>query len=192
MKLAAALLTTALLFTACRSTRPSGSPVTPLTATTAEEAMSQLRERRAEFRGMKSLMRVRATVNGKTQSFRAQLIVHDAQRMELIAYTPVGTTALKMKAEGDRVTTDPAVAPESFAFLRETGLTPAQMGMLLLGIPPADDERLDFAPGGLVSASPGRLTVQFDPPSFPARRVLVTSDNGDRIEIEHEEVVREN
>jgi hypothetical protein len=43
---------------------------------------------------MRSLMRVRATTNGKTQSFRAALRC-DERRMELIAYTPVGTTALR-------------------------------------------------------------------------------------------------
>ncbi|HUR82176.1 MAG TPA: DUF3261 domain-containing protein, partial [Thermoanaerobaculia bacterium] len=120
------------LIAGCRTGRPSGTPVASLTGDPAVE-LARVRE---SFGGMRSLMRVRARVNGKTQSFRAQLIVHDAQRMELIAYTPVGTTAMKMKADGDRITTDPAVAPESFAFLRQTGLTPAQMGMLLLGIPP--------------------------------------------------------
>ena len=181
-----------LLLTACRSTRPTGSPVAPLTAGTVEEAQAQLREQRANFRGMKSLMRVRATANGKTQSFRAQLIVHDAQRMELIAYTPVGTTALKMKAEGDRVTSEPPVSPEAFAFLRRAGITPAETAMLILGLPPRDDVPVSFAVSGIARATAGGITADFDPPSFPARRVVITTDNGDRIEIEHDEVVREN
>ena len=176
---------------ACRTGRPDGEPVAPLVAATPEAAEEELRARRASFRGMRSLMRVRATTNGKTQSFRAQLAVHDARRMELVAYTPVGTTALKLKANGDDVVSDPVVAPEAFAFLRETGLTPAETGMLLLGLPPNADVRLDFAATGIVSASAGRLTAQFDPPSFPAKRVVVTAGD-DRIEIEHVEVVREN
>jgi hypothetical protein len=139
---------------------------------------------------MRSLMRVRATTNGRTQSFRAQLIVHDAQRMELIAYTPVGTTALKMKADGDRITTDPPVAPDAFAFLRSAGMTPAETGMLLLGIPPRDDVQVDVRPSGLGSATAGGISVVYDPPAFPARHVIVTRGE-DRIEIEHEEVVRE-
>ena len=175
----------------CTSTRPSGAPVAPLTASTSEEAMQQLREQRAAFRGMRSLMRVRATTKGKTQSFRAQLAVHDAQRMELIAYTPVGTTALKLKANGNDVVSDPQVAPEAFAFLRDNGLTPAETGMLVLGLPPRDDLRVEFASTGLASASSDRVTVQFEPPSFPAKRVVVTIGN-DRVEIEHVEVVREN
>jgi len=140
---------------------------------------------------MHSMMRVRATTNGKTQSFRAQLTVHDARRMELVAYTPVGTTAMKMKADGQSITTDPEVAPSSFDFLRDAGLTPAETGMLLLGLPPHDDLRLDYGPMGLVSASAGEMTIQFDPPSYPPTRVIVTNGD-DRIEIVHEEVVREN
>lgn len=191
MKKVAAVVLAAALLASCRTARPAGAPVAPLTAPTADEAMQQLRARRASFDGMRSLMRIRATVNGRTQSFRAQLAVHDAQRMELIAYTPVGTTAMTMKADGHRITTDPPAAPESFAFLRDAGLTPAETAMLLLGLPPRDDMTIDYAPGGLASASAGKMTVQFEPPSFPASRVVITSGE-DRIEITHDEVVREN
>lgn len=174
----------------CRSTRPVGTPVPPLTATSTDDALMQLRERRANFRGMRSLMRVRATTNGKTQSFRAQLVVHDAQRMELIAYTPVGTTALKMSANGDQVTTDPEVPPGSFDFLRGAGLTPAETGMLLLGLPPFDEISVVAAPTGLVEVTAGGMTAEFDPPVFPAKHVVITR-GADRIEIEHLEVVQE-
>jgi hypothetical protein len=179
-----ALLAIAALTAACRTGHPDGTPVAPLTASTADEAIAQLRARRASFHGMRSLMRVRATTAGKTQSFRAQLIVQDAQRMELIAYTPVGTTAFTMKADGDRITTDPEVAPASFDFLRATGLTPAETGMLLLGIPPRDDVRISAGPAGLISASAGGIDVTFDPPAFPAKSLVITR-GGDRVEIEH-------
>ncbi len=187
MTLRGAILGIALLAVSCRTGRPAGTPVAPLTG----DPVVELARVRESFRGMRSLMRVRAFVNGKTQSFRAQLIVHDAQRMELIAYTPVGTTAMKMTAAGDRITTEPAVAPESFAFLRDAGVTPAQMGMLLLGIPPVEGARYEYGAGGLASAFPGDLSVVFEPPAFPAKRVVITR-GADRIEIEHEEVVREN
>lgn len=184
-----AALALLLAFASCRTARPAGAPISPLTAATAEEAASQLRERRASFNGARSLMRVRATTNGNTQSFRAQLHVQDAQRMELVAYTPVGTTALTLRANGNQVTSDPEVAPESFAFLRAAGLTPAETAMLLLGLPPRDDVAVQFAPGGIASANVGELSMTFDPPSFPAQRVVVTRGN-DRVEIEHLEVVR--
>lgn len=175
---------------ACATGRPSGVAVVPLSAATREDTIAQLRERRANFHGMKSLMRVRATSGGKTQSFRAQLIVHDAQRMELIAYTPMGTTALTMKANGTQIQSDPQVAPEAFAFLRETGLTPAEMGMVILGLPPRDDRAFTFAAGGLAHVDIGEVIAVFDPPAFPAKRVTITTMR-DRIEIEHLEVVSE-
>ena len=188
MKFAVAILTVAILLPSCRSTRPTGSPVAPLTATTVEETAAQLRERRASFTGMKSLMAVRATTNGRTQSFRAQLIVHDAQRMELIAYTPVGTTALRMKADGNRVTSEPEVPPESFAFLRSAGITPAETAMLILGLPPREDVPVTLVPGGIATATAGDVTATFDPPAFPAGHVVITR-GGDTIAIEHLEVV---
>jgi hypothetical protein len=175
---------------ACRTGRPSGTAVAPLTAPTAEAMTQLLREQRANFHGMKSLMRVRATRNGQTQSFRAQLAVHDARRMELIAYTPVGTTALTMKANGSEITSDPPVPPNSFDFLRSADLTPAEIAMLLLGLPPRDDVQIDVAPTGLASASAGGATITFDPPAFPAKHLVITRGN-DRVEIEHLEVVSE-
>lgn len=190
MRSAAALLSAILVLAACRSTRPTGSAVAPLNSTTVEETTAQLRERRAGFRGMKSLMQVRATTNGKTQSFRAQLIVHDDQRMELIAYTPVGTTALRMTANGHQVQTDPVVPPESFAFLNSAGLTPAETAMLILGLPPREDVPVTFAATGIARATARDISAAFDPPAFPAKRVVITR-GADRIEIDHLEVVSE-
>ncbi|HEX6085973.1 MAG TPA: DUF3261 domain-containing protein [Thermoanaerobaculia bacterium] len=189
MKRLAVALGLALITVSCRTGRPAGAPVAALSASSPEEAAAQLRALRQSFGGMRSLMRVRATTNGRTQSFRAQLAVHDARRMELIAYTPVGTTALKMTADGDRITTDPPVAPDAFAFLRAAELTPAETGMLLLGLPPRDGMDVEVRETGLASATAGGITVVYDPPAFPARRVVVTR-GADRVEIEHEEVVR--
>jgi hypothetical protein len=84
------------------------------------------------------------------------------------------------------------VPPESFAFLRRAGLTPAETGMLILGLPPRDDVAVTMAATGIARASAGGISAEFEPPSFPAKRVVVTTDNDDRIEIEHVEVVREN
>jgi hypothetical protein len=134
-------------------------------------------------------MRVRATTNGKTQSFRAQLVVRDAQRMELVAYTPVGTTALKLRANGDAIVSDPPVAPEAFAFLRNAGLSPAETAMLVLGIPPRDGLDVEIDASGVRRAVLGDVIVTFDPPAFPAKQLLIARGN-DRVEIEHLEVVR--
>lgn len=199
MKRAAAVVALALLVVSCRTGRPDGVAIAPLTATTSEEAMQQLRARRATFDGLRTLMRVRATTNGKTQSFRAQLSILDAQRMELTAYTPVGTTALVLKSNGDEVTVQNRIEnsewegnandlARSFGFFG-AGLTPAEMAMLIAGLPPRDDVQYDLAPTGLRRASFGDVVVVFDPPSFPASHVVVTRGQ-DRVEIEHLETVR--
>jgi hypothetical protein len=166
-----------------------GAPLAPLNASTEQEAREQLALQRASFRETRSLMRVRATTAGKTQSFRAQLIVRDAKTMELIAYTPVGTTALRLHASGNDITSEPPVAPEAFAFFRNAGLTPAETAMLVLGIPPREELQLDVEPAGLRRAVVEDATVTFEPPSFPAKHVVIERD-GDRVEIEHLEVVR--
>lgn len=161
--------------------------------------MQQLRTRRAEFDGLRSLMRVRATTNGKTQSFRAQLAIHDSRRMELTAYTPVGTTALTLKANGDEVSVQNRIEnsewegsandlARSFGFFG-AGLTPAEVAMLIAGLPPRDDVQYEADAAGLRRASFGDVTVVFDPPSFPAKSVVITRGE-DRVEIEHLEVVR--
>jgi len=71
------------------------------------------------------------------------------------------------------------------------GLTPAEMGMLLLGYPPRRDLNYEMAGGGLSRATAGDIVVTFDPPSFPARHVFI--DHGsDRVEIDHLEVASMN
>jgi len=177
------------LLVSCATGRPTGAPIAPLTATTPEQAVEQLRAQRGDFRETRSLMRVRATTNGKTQSFRAQLVVRDARRMELIAYTPVGTTALNLRANGDQIVSDPPVAPEAFAFLRNAGLSPAETAMLVLGIPPRDGLDVEVGVGGLRRAALEGVIVTFDPPAFPAKHLVITRGD-DRVEIEHLEVVR--
>ena len=177
------------LLVSCATGRPAGAPIAPLTATTPEQAVEQLRAQREGFRETRSLMRVRATTDGKTQSFRAQLVVQDAQKMELIAYTPVGTTALKLRANGDEIVSDPPVAPEAFAFLRNAGLSPAETAMLVLGIPPRDGLQIETAASGLRQATLDDVVVTFDPPAFPAKHLVITR-GADRVEIEHLEVVR--
>lgn len=194
--LAAAIFAAA--FISCRTARPVGAAVAPLSAQTAEDAMRQLRERSERFRGARSLMRVRATTNGRTQSFRAQLAIHDRRTMELIAYTPVGTTALTVTATGEHVSVrnhmedsewagSASDLARSLGFLG-TSLLPAEMAMLILGLPPRDDLEYDADPAGLRSARSDDLVATFDPPAYPAKRVVVTRGE-DRVEIEHLEVV---
>ena len=120
-------------------------------------------------------MRVRATSGDKTQSFRA-LLEYSPGAMLLTAYTPLGTSAIRLYASGDRVlflndvenTTwsgTPAEFAASFGFF---DATPVTMAELILG-------RRTTAPG---------VNITYDPLSFPPKHVMVIRGN-QRLDIEH-------
>lgn len=188
-----------MLVCGCRTARPAGEPLAPLNAPTADAAMRELVVRRAALGTVRTLMRVRVTANGKTQSFRAQMAVEDGRQMNLIAYTPVGTTALTLTADGSEVTVrnhledsewagSASELARTFGFLGSS-LIPAEMAQLILGLPPRDDLQYDVTPTGLRAASSGDLSVTFEPAVFPPKNVVVVR-GADRVEIEHLEVVR--
>jgi hypothetical protein len=197
-RVAGSLGALAFLLVSCRSAHVSGPAVAPLqTAATLDSLFA----RADSFPGARSIARVRVTTDGETRSFRAQLIVESRQRMQLIAYTPVGTTAATITADGDHVTVVDAIhglttegtatemlAPYGFF---TGGLSPAEMGMLLLGYPPRRDLKYETAATGLSRATAGDIDVTFDPPSFPARHVVV-AHGSDRVEVDHLEVASMN
>ncbi len=154
--------------------------------------------RAASFTGARSMMKVRATRGDEVQSFRAQLVVNLPETMELIAYTPVGTTALTIRAEGDRISytnhlegTTVKTTAEDLA--RSLGfytaeLKPYEMAMLLLGLPPRRELSYEASTSGLAKAVVADVTISFDPPQFPPRKVTVTR-GADTLEIEHLETI---
>ncbi len=180
---------------ACRTAHVAGPAVAPLGP--SDSPLEALHARAAAFPGARSIMSVRVTAGGETRSFRAQLIVENRQSMQLIAYTPVGTTAATIRAEGDQVTVTDARSGSTTTgnatdILRRYGfytggLTPAEMGMMLLGYPPRRDLTYEATPNGLSRAAAGDVVVTFDPPSLPAHRVDVVHGT-DRVEIEHLEI----
>ncbi|HEV8660714.1 MAG TPA: DUF3261 domain-containing protein [Thermoanaerobaculia bacterium] len=180
---------------ACRTAHVSGPAVAPLPLT--EAPLEALFARADAFPGARSIMKVRATTGGETRSFRAQLIVENRQHMELIAYTPVGTTAATIRAEGEQVTvtdsrTGSTTAGNASDLLRQYGffiggLTPAEMGILLLGYPPRRDLTYEATATGLSRATVADVVVTFDPPSLPAQHVVVLH-GADRVDIDHLEV----
>ena len=186
-----------LLITGCRTAQP-GSPIEALRARTADEARHELEARTAAFTGSRSVMRVRVVTPQQTQSFRAQLIVPDKSKMEVVVYTPVGTTAGRLFADGDRIQFENHVNPTEARGTAEDlarpfgfyagGLVPAEMAMLLLGLPPRPELQYVFTPAGLAAATVGDVSVVFDPPSFPPKRVVITRGEN-RLEIEHLEIV---
>ncbi|PYQ32253.1 MAG: hypothetical protein DMF57_13845, partial [Acidobacteria bacterium] len=95
------LLLAFILLSGCRTIRhvPEGTPLTSLTSSNASDAAQQLAARRSQFRGERSLIRLRLP-NGV--SARAQLQVDPSLRMMLTVYTPIGTTAARLySAAGD-------------------------------------------------------------------------------------------
>ena len=138
-------------------------------------------------------MRVRLTSGADTRSFRAQLIVENRRSMQLIAYSPVGTTLATIRGDGDQVTVTDArngsitTGHASDYGLFTGGLSAGEMGMLLLGYPPRRDLTYETTLAGLRRAIVGDVVVTFDPPSLPAKRVVVEHGT-DRVEIDHLEV----
>jgi hypothetical protein len=181
--------------TACRTAHVDGPVIAPLPPDAVP--LEALLARADAFPGARSVLRMRVTTGGQTRSFRGQLIVRDRQTMDLIAYTPVGTTAAAIHAEGDQATVTDSIngtttSGSAVEMLRQYGfftggLTPAEMGMLLLGYPPRRDLAYETAATGLSRATAGDVVVTFDPPVFPAQHVVV-SHGEDRVEIDHLEI----
>ena len=120
-------------------------------------------------------MRIRATSGDRTQTFRA-LLEYSPGAMLLTAYTPLGTSAMRLYSSGDRVvflndledTTwsgSPAEFAASFGFF---DATPVTMAELILG-------RRTSAPG---------VNITYDPPAFPPKHVVVRRGSQE-LDIQH-------
>jgi hypothetical protein len=170
----------------------------PVRADSPEAALRELRDRADAFRGARSLMRVRATSGDRTQSFKAQLVIPDRRTMELIAYTPLGTTAATIRANGDQISFVNHVensawegTPEDLArslSIYASSIVPAEMAMLIIGLPAVENAAYVASPTGLQSASADGVSVTFHPPQFPARGVTIRRGS-DVVTIEHLEIV---
>ena len=184
----------AILFAACRTTRPSGEqPLAPLTATSAAEARQQLEQRRAQFSGARSVIRIRILSGTQTQSARAQLQVAKSGDMLMTVYAPViNTTAARLYASNGQIvflndvdkTAWRGSAAEfggSFGFV---GSDPAALAFLILGLPPGGDATVEYSDGGMQSARLQDLVAAYDPAVYPPRRVVVVRGM-QRVEIDH-------
>jgi hypothetical protein len=188
---------TLLVFVSCRSAGP-GQPLAPLKAATPDEAHRQLLVQAETIQVVRSLLRVRATVGGKTQTFTARLSVDRPGRMDMTFFTPIGTTAATIFADGDEVSFVNNVEGTSWEGSAEdlarslafyaADLQPAEMAMLLLGFPPRSAMNLEFTATGLRRASGSGVEVVFEPAFFPPKFVIVKR-GGDVVEIEHLETV---
>lgn len=186
MRRALAVLALSAVVAACRTARPAGeeTPLVALTASAPDEAARQLAARREQLTGARSLLRIRATNGGRSLSFRAQLQIDKNGRMLLTAYTPFGTNAMRLYADGEDVTFVNDIEGtwwhggvtefgRSFGFFGSAA--PSSIGLLIIGLPAAgSDFTYEYASTGLKRASTGEVVVTYDPPSFPPHHVLVS------------------
>jgi len=188
-----ALVLLIALLAACRTTRPAGeeTPVAPLTSTSPSDAQRQLTARRAQLTGERSLLRIRATNGDRSQSFRAQLQIDAAGRMLLTAYTPIGTTAIRLYADNAEVVFindledtwwhgSASDFSRSFGFFGNT--PPYAMALLIAGLP-TEGITSDYAASGLARATVGDVIVTFEPPSYPPQHVSIVR-GAQKLEIE--------
>jgi len=170
-----------LLIAACATRPPSGEPLAPVNASSADEAMRILQSRAAELKGARSLMQMRARNGERVVSFKAQLQI-DPHAMLLTAYTPLNTTAMRIYADDNGVvfTNDleqtawrgsAAEFARNFGFFGE--LAPRDVAKLLIGLPGSRAATYEATPTGLARASAGDVTIAYAPPSFPPARVTV-------------------
>lgn len=178
-----------ILVASCRTGAPAGAPVLPLTAPTSEAALSSLHARLASLHQVQALLRVRVTNGEQTESFRAQLLVR-GEHMELTGYTPIGTTAISVVADGDQVKYRDVIHGEEWSgtaadLARKVGffvpeIKPAQMALLLLGYPTV--ETVTATPAGLARAIAGDVVITYDPPAHPPQNVTLVR-GAQRVEI---------
>jgi hypothetical protein len=194
MPRAISILALATLLAACRTTRPAGeeTPVAPLTSTSPADAARQLTARRAQLTGQRSLLRIRATNGDRSQSFRAQLQIDRSNRMLLTAYTPLGTTAIRLYADAAEVTFindlegtwwhgTPADFANSFGFFGTTSAY--SMALLIAGLPADGSITYDYSAAGLSRATVGDVAINYDPPSYPPKHVTIVRGS-QKLEIE--------
>jgi len=167
---------------ACRTTRPPGAePLAPLTSTSPSEAARQLAERRSQFRGERSLIRLKLA----QLSARAQLQIDSGGRMLMTIYSPIGTTLARLYADGDDVIfLNDFEATVSRGKAKDFGALGGPVPFLLVGLPASGQAVVTYSVAGIESVRLSDTTINYDPAVYPPRRVVI--DHGNRhIEIEH-------
>lgn len=170
------------LLAACRTTRPpDAEPIAPLTANSPDDAARQLADRRAQFRGQRSFIRLKL---GRL-SARGQMQIDSGGRMLMTIYSPIGTTVARLYAEGDDVIfLNDFEATVSRGKAADFGALGGQTALLLVGLPPTGVESITYGAAGIEIVNLAGATIRFDPPVYPPKRVTV--DQGSRhLEIEH-------
>jgi hypothetical protein len=136
----------ALLIIACATPRPPDArPVAAVVATDASAEWEQLVQKRREFTGAQSYVRMRVVARGRTDSFKAQLAVDAVGHALITGYTPLGTTAFSLYDDGESVLFLDHInrawwrgAPEQLQQIMETpvsAIRPVDLAFLMIGLP---------------------------------------------------------
>lgn len=187
-----------LALSGCRTARPAGveAPLQPLGATSREAVIPELQKQMSRMHAIRGLMRIRVSSGSRSLSFLARMLVEPrTRRMELVAYTPIGTAAMTIIADGDRVVFldhvhdtawegSAAELAESIGFF-DPDLGLAEWGLDVAGFPAQGE--FQAVQGGLASGAIDGMTMVFDPPAFPPSHVTVTRA-GAKAEITHLEL----
>jgi hypothetical protein len=181
------ILAIALLFAACRTSRPAGEQsLTPV------DSARDLAERREQFAGQRSIIRIRTTNGVQSQSARAQLQVGRGGDMMLTVFAPIiNTPALRLYAANGRIvflneidrTAWQGSASDltgSFGFI---GSNPSALAYLILGLP-AREATIEYATNGMQSARLRDMVIAYDPAVYPPKKVVIVRGT-QRVEIDH-------
>lgn len=178
----------------CRSSRPA-QPFPALGTSTREAAWSELVRLQREFPGARSLVSVRITTGEKKQSFKADLAVDRDRRLRLDGFTPLGTAAFTIFAEGSTILfldhtantywrgTTRAFAERVAMFPRD--VLPRDLALILLGIPAESGFQYDLSESGLSRATWSGGSAHYEPASFPPQRVQLMLGATHTVEIRH-------
>jgi hypothetical protein len=140
-----AALATFLLFGCATPRPPDAKPVPAVVATDAAAEWEQLVQKRREFTGAQSYVRMRVVARGRTDSFKAQLAVDAAGHALITGYTPLGTTAFSLYDDGESVLFLDHIsrawwrgAAEQLQQIVETpvsAIRPVDLAFLMIGLP---------------------------------------------------------
>jgi hypothetical protein len=199
---AAALLILLAGATRCASWRQEVRPLPPLAAASAAEAWDELLRIRRESPRLASYASIRVESAGSKQSFRATIATDERGRLRVDAFTPVGTAAFTLYADGDETTMIDHVnrswwkGPFATA-ARSLGLPGSldahSLAMIAFGLPASakpESERGEWIvqdgvsyrveAKGIAEVTGEGWTAKFDAPSFPAGAVTISTVDGGR------------
>jgi len=186
----------------CASSRQEVTPLPPLRAAGPSEAWDELLRLRRESPRLASYASIRVEAGGSKQSFRATIATDERGRLRVDAFTPMGTAAFTLFADGvettmiDHVSRSWWKGPFSTA-ARSLGLPEAldahSLAMIAFGLPASAEpetergERIVQAgvayrveAQGLAEAAGEGWTATFADPSFPAGSVTISTSDGAR------------